>query len=412
MGRPELKRNQSDSIRPAEFIQDQSALETACAGWRQAKRFAFDTEFIRDDTYDAVLCLIQVADGQKVFLIDPTGEIDLRPFWDLLIDPSVTNIVHAGKEDFEVCLSATGKPPQNIFDVQIAAGFAGYGYPLNLVRLVDNVVGKRIVKGETLTDWLRRPLTEDQIRYAVEDVLYLPDVHAKLARELEVANRTSWAREEFSRFEQAEYYRPPTQNRVFKVKGAKRLEGAGLAALEHLIEWRDRWARKNNRPARSMIRDDVLVELARRRPQTLDDIQVMRGFPRSRNDHVAQEVLDVIHAARAVPKGDWPEPYEAREETPMMKAALDLLSAVARAICFEQGLSHELLGGAQRLRELIDFLQEQREERPALLTGWREEFIGDHLMALLEGKTQLHLSGWPDQPRIEFLARPDENAKG
>ena len=130
-----------------EFVTDQVRLETLCRRWRLAGRFAFDTEFIRDDTYDANLCLIQVSLNGEVVLLDPTAELDLGPFWKLVTDKTVQTIVHAGKEDFEVCLRATGKPPRNIFDVQIAAGFVGFGYPLSLSRLVSVALHRRITKG-------------------------------------------------------------------------------------------------------------------------------------------------------------------------------------------------------------------------------------------------------------------------
>jgi ribonuclease D len=422
-------------MKTPELVTSQSRLESHCRRWREAGRFAFDTEFIRDETYDARLCLVQVSTDGEVVLVDPTADLDINLFWELVTDEAVTTIVHAGKEDFEVCLRATGKPPRGVFDVQVAAGFVGLGYPLSLARLVNLTLQRRIVKGQTLTDWLRRPLTEEQVRYAAEDVAYLPAICDVLTARLAAAGRTAWAREEFARFEDPFIYQRPVEQRLFKLKGAKKLDGLGLAVLARLLDWRDRWAQARNRPTRAMMRDDVLVSIAKRRPQRPGDLRVLRGFPQSRNSRIVQEVLDVVKAAAATPRVEWPEPYQPPDETPMTKAALDILSAFTRAVCHEEGLSHDLLGSTQRLRELLDYLldgsrsvgspcptptfgqgptlganarrcSDYANPRPLLLTGWREQFIGHRLVDLLHGRSELHLSGWPHDLRLEVVSHP------
>ncbi|MDX2199964.1 MAG: ribonuclease D [Phycisphaerae bacterium] len=399
-----------ESAEPAqELLCDQAELERLCARWRAAGSFAFDTEFIRDDTYEARLCLVQAVGGgagEKPVLIDPMAPtIDLKPFWDLVTDPQIVTIVHAGKEDFEVCLRASGKPPRNVFDVQIAAGFAGYGYPLSLTRLVEVLRRKRLRKGQTLTDWSIRPLTDEQIRYAIDDVAHLPSMYGKLSRELERRKRTAWAMEEFLRFESSEHYVPPVADRVQKLRGSKSLDGLGMLTLERLLKWRDAWAQEKNRPVRALIRDDILVELARRRPRHARELAVLRGFPQARNAKVTQALVDVIEECRATPKEKWPQPVEAREETAMMRSTIDLLSAVSRAVCFEQELSHDLLGGASRLRELIEYELGGVDTVPPLLRGWRLEFLGERLLDLLRGRCQLHFTGWPKSPRLDVVLR-------
>ena len=392
-----------------ELVTNQRCLEDHCARWRKAGRFAFDTEFIRDDSYDARLCLIQVHAEDTVVLVDPTADLDVTPFWTLVTDPAVTTIVHAGKEDFEVCLRATGKPPCNVFDVQVAAGFVGLGYPLSLARLVNLVFRRRIAKAQTLTDWLRRPLTEEQLRYAIEDVTYLPAIYEHLAARLEETDRTTWAREELAALEDPAFYKPPTQQRLFKLKGTKQLDGLALAVLERLMDWRDQWAQARNRPARAMMRDDVLVTIAKRRPHRASELQVLRGFPQARKSRIVREILELIKAAEVAPRSQWPEPHKQRDDTPMTKATVDILSAFTRAVCHEEGLSHDLLGGTQRLRELLDYLLAGGDQCPLLLTGWREQFIGRRLVDLLEGRSELHLSGWPDNLRLTVVSHP---AKG
>lgn len=397
-----------------ELITDQSTLNDLCERWRTAGTFAFDTEFIRDDTYESRLCLLQAIGGEDkdVSLIDPMAGIDLGPFWALVIDPDVVTVVHAGKEDFEVCLRASGQPPRNVFDIQIGCGFVGYGYPLSLTRIVEMVRRRRLHKGQTLTDWAIRPLTEEQLRYAVDDVIHLPPIYRKLKDKLERLGRGEWARQELARFENPAAYVAPVDERVQKLKGSRSLDGLGLLVLERLVAWRDAWAQERNRPVRALVRDDVLVEIARRRPQQSHDLAVMRGFPQSKNARVVGQVLEILEQSSAVPRSQLPVPTELREETPMMKATIDLLSAVTRGLCYENDISHELVCTTQRLRELMDFDLGHIEEPPALLRGWRRDFLGEKLLNLLKGRSEIHFSGWPQTPRLDVVDRAATEQNG
>ena len=196
-----------------------------------------------------------------------------------------------------------------------------------------------------------------------------------------------------------------------RLKGSKKLDGLGLVVLERLVEWRDRWAKSRNRPIRALMRDDVLVEIARRRPQQESrpggDARLSAGAEPEGDPRAAGP----DRGGRETPKSEWPTPFEQRDESPMTMALLDLLSAVTQAICHEEKLSRNLLGGTQRLRELLDFHDGQLTERPALLRGWREEFMGRRLIELLEGRSEIHLSGWPKKPRIAVVAHPPAKKK-
>lgn len=387
-----------------EIVTDQETLEEHCRRWRALGVFAFDTEFIRDDTYEAALCLIQVTADGTVTLVDPTDDVDPAPFWELVTDPNVVTVVHAGKEDFEVCYRTTGRVPRNVFDVQIAAGFVGHGYPLSLARLVETLLHHRISKAQTLTDWLRRPLTAAQVRYAVEDVLHLPEIYHRLRREIEHIGRTAWVAEEMKCFEDAEFYQAPVEERALRLKGSKKLDGLGLAVLERLIAWRESWARSRNRPLRALMRDDVLVEIARRRPQRESDLAVLRGFPQARNRKLVHELIELIAEASKTPAAQWPQPPERHDDSPMGAAVLDLLSAITQAVCHEQRLSRHLLGGTSRLRELLDYHVGRTSDVPELLRGWRGEFIGRRLLEVVEGRSEIHLSGWPDNPKLAVVS--------
>lgn len=387
----------------ARIISTQPALEAACEAWRQAGLFAFDTEFIRDETFDAILCLVQVADVEGVTLIDTMQPLDLAPFWQLVTDPAIEKVVHAGKEDFELCLRATGQAPRNVFDVQVACGFVGLGYPLSLARVVSGLLGRTLHKGQTMTDWARRPLTDAQLEYAVEDVRHLLAAHAKLRGKLEKSGRQAWAREEFARFEDPELYRPPVEDRLTRVSGSGKLDPLGLAILQRLIEWRERWAMEKNRPVRALVRDDILVEIARRRPTRAADIEVLRGFPGARSPTIVRALLDLVAEARKSPPATWPQPERPRELNAVERAVQDMMVALTRWYCYEHDVAYELTATTPRLRELLDFLSGESTEPPQLLRGWRAEFIGRRIADVLSGRSEIHISGWPKAPRIEVV---------
>ena len=398
------------ALPPYQYITTQPDLKQYCAALRAARRFAFDTEFIRDETFHPVLCLVQVATDEGVALIDPV-ELDVGPFWDLVAEPKIVKVVHSGKEDFDVGWRTSGRLPRSVFDVQIAAGFVGLAYPLSLSRLVEQRLGKRLAKGHTLTDWSRRPLTPEQLRYAVEDVAHLLPLFEQLSKAVRKQKRVAWAREEFQRFEQEATYRIPPEERAVRLKGSTRLDGLGLLVLERLIAWREAWAREKNRPTRALVRDDILVEIARRRPTERRELEILRGFPQARSAPICDEILSLIRTAATVPESERPVPAERSQDGPLTAALLDLLSAVVQCVCFESNLAWSLLGSNQRLREVLDYHAGRLEERPPLLRGWRDAVIGEHLIDLLEGRSAVSVSGWPDNIRIDLQQHADGNRR-
>ena len=225
---------------------------------------AFDTEFVGEDAYRPELCLVQVATPDRLFVIDPFGCGPLDDFWRLLLAPGRTVVVHAGREDVRMCYFAVGSPLTNLFDVQIAAGLVGLGYPIGYAALVMEVLGQRMHKGETLTDWRRRPLRPEQMRYAFDDVRYLLPAWRRLSDRLEHLGRASWAAEEFAAFSRRAVADDLAQERWRKLKGLGALDRRGLAVAREVYAWRDGMAERANRPVRSLLRDDILTEIARR----------------------------------------------------------------------------------------------------------------------------------------------------
>ena len=209
---------------------------------RAAGRFGFDTEFVSEDTFEPVLCLVQVATRDRLALIDPLAVRDLDPFWDVVCDPAIEVAMHAAGEDLRICLIKTGRLPRRVFDVQMAAGLVGYSYPLSLVNLVGQVLGVRLGGGETRTDWRRRPLSSAQVDYALDDVRYLLDMADFFAASLKELGRAAWAEEEFEEFV-ASVARRADEERWRRLPGLNQLGRRGMEMARQLSLWREDEAR-------------------------------------------------------------------------------------------------------------------------------------------------------------------------
>jgi ribonuclease D len=401
------KRKYQRPERTWEIVSDAAGLEQLCQDLRTAGRFAFDTEFIKEDRFEPIVCLLQAATDDRVVLIDPvSGELDLQRFWELVADDAVEVIVHAGAEDLALCYRNLGRPPKRVFDVQIAAGLVGYDYPLSLMRLVRSTLGVRLHKSQTLTDWQRRPLSDTQQRYAVDDVRYLPAIHHRLTTQLASLSRESWAAEEFQRFERAAAYEPEPKAALKRVRGTGSLDSRALAIAKELASEREALAKKLNRPVRAVLRDHLLVEIARRGWTEPQDIRSLRGI--SLNDRAIRQLGAAVKRAQARPAESLPPPPVVWEETPEESVVISLVTAVIRAHCLDHRLAYALVTNKQDIRVLV--LSQLRGEAqgvvPALMNGWRREALGDLLDRVLSGAAGVRLEHTEDGPKLKF----DESA--
>lgn len=396
----------------------QDDIDQFVAEARSQGRFAFDTEFVMEDRYQSDLCLVQAATESTVIIIDPNLGFDLGSLWRLIHDDEIETIVHAGQEDLGLCVQHSGKPPRRVFDVQIAAGLVGVEYPLSLQKLVQSTLHIRLHKSKTLTDWRRRPLSQEQIRYAAEDVAYLPAVHRKLADALSRRNRMAWAVEEFRRFEQLALYQKENEDRVRRLKGVGSLRGQHLAVARELVSWRDRVARKYNRPARILLKDHLLVEIARQGLTTRDEIRHLRGINLGDRDVLA--LAQIVKEALARPVERSADAEHRDVEPPGEAALIALMTAVLRSYCIEQNLAYGLVATKRSIQELIrhrilhqspvpartdNAIVDSSAVRPArrrakgtdasnpveLLSGWRGQAVGVMLDEILAGKRAIRV---------------------
>lgn len=359
---------------------------------RAAGRFAFDTEFVMEDRFAPELCLVQIATDKTVAVIDPFDGLDLTPLWDLVGDPEVETVVHAGQEDLAICVHRNGRVPRNVYDVQIAAGLAGYEYPMSLQKLVRTASHVRLHKSKTLTDWRKRPLTSAQMRYAAEDVSYLLVVRDKIGERLSARKRTTWVEEEFKRFEDMTVYRRVEEEKLSRVKGSGALEGRQLAILRELLAWRETVAEQVNRPVRALLKDHLLVEIAKHELATVKEVRDLRGINLS--DRHVRSLCEAVEKARELPKEQWPASAPRDTETPSETALVSLATGIVRSYCAEHDLAYGLVATKRSIHELVRHClsgDASAQSPIELLSGWRGEAVGGLLHEILAGKRSIRV---------------------
>ncbi len=366
---------------------------------RASGRFALDTEFVSEDTFEPVLCLIQLATRERLAAIDPLALRDLGPFWDLIHDSSVQIVMHAAGEDLRIFLLQTGALPNRVFDVQIAAGLIGLNYPLSLVNLVGQVLGISLAGSETRTDWRQRPLSTAQLHYALDDVRYLLDLADHISERLTQLGRLDWATAEFDDFIES-VARRAADDRWRRLPGLHSLSRRSLEMARRLAEWRENEARRQNRPLRQVLRDDLLVALAKRQPTNRRGLEALRDFNRPALLNRSHEILAALDEARAVPEEQLPELGARHEEPPGVSTVMNLLSAALAQCCAQNQVAGSMVANVADLKQLIRWHLDGRDDShtPILLQGWRNTLCGRLLLDVLQGRLALRVV----DPRSEF----------
>jgi ribonuclease D len=375
---------------PEVIITQPPDLPACCEYLASCPQLGFDTEFVGEQTYHPRLCLVQVATPDKLFVIDPMTAGPLDAFWEVVVDPAHLVIVHAGREEVRLCHLWTGRTPGNLFDLQIAAGLSGLGYPLSHAALVSQLLGVQLNKGETLTEWRNRPLTKQQVRYAFDDVRYLLPLWQRLAARLEQLGRSEWAREEFARLAVQAAPEEPVKDKWRKLRGLGSLDRRGLAVVRELYRWRNETAAQVNRPARVIVRDDLLIEIARRKPSRKRDLSVIRGLP---HRHLAA-ILEVLERVRVLPEEEHPLVVEREQEPPQLSLIANVMIAVLGDFCAKNQLAANLVANNYDIRLLVrSRLQGVPLPADSLLgQGWRSRHVLPELQAVLEGRRTVRIA--------------------
>jgi ribonuclease D len=377
-----------------ETITSPAQLADFCDRLARADRIGIDTEFVSEDTFRPELCLVQVATAQTLAVIDPFRAGDLTIFWRTLAGGEHTTIAHAAREELNFALLACGRPPGNLFDTQIAAGFCSNEFPASYGSVVGKFLDARPGKGEQRTDWRRRPLTEEQVDYALEDVRYLLPLHQAIDRRLKRFGRLDWLAEEMQTWT-AEVRQARERPRWRRVSGIGSLSPRCLAIVRELSHWRQQQAEHRDVPPRRVLRDDLIVEIAKRKSDSVDRIRGIRGIQRN----VRRETIDDI--ARCVRRGLEADLGDLERRGPdSMPSQLNVLgqflSPALSSICRSANVATSLVGTASDVRDLIAYRlgfssADADELLPVLARGWRAELVGHLIEELLVGKKSIRI---------------------
>ncbi len=372
------------------LVTQQTQLEEICARLREAGSFAFDTEFVQERRYYVQLGVVQVATAEFDAVVDPLEVDDLTPLYDLLVDPEIEKIVHAGRQDLEIVFDRAGRAPANIFDSQIAASFVGHGYQISLANLVRKITGHKMAKGHTLSDWTRRPLTDEQIEYSLEDVRYLPEVRASLGRRLDELGRTSWVAEEFAQMGNPERLRRAGPDELFLRMKLRGLSPQSLGVLREMVRWREDEAQTRDVPRLSIMRNEVLIELARRPPKSRGDLGSCRLLRPDIARRFAGPILEATERGSQPPFPELPRRGPRPPDPPPEAAALiRLLDAWVRTRAMDEEIASELVAKRADLDALVASRLNGSSDELVILQGWRAEIVGNDLISILEGRQGL-----------------------
>jgi ribonuclease D len=375
------------------MVADAAGVDEVVAAARAAGSCALDTEFLWEKSYAPRLCLVQIAVGDRVWVIDPLAGAPLEPLGALVADPAVRKLMHAPSADLIAFGLHFGSVPANVFDTQIAAGFVGLTANASLDRLLEAVLKVRLHHNETFSDWSRRPLTDTQLLYAADDVRYLDELVTRLEERIAERGRDAWARTEIERrFCTAEAAGADPERAWRKVQRRGRLSPESLAVLMEVAAWREQLARRRDQPAGWVMKDPTLVEIARAIPRDAKDLQRIRGVGRSLGERETTELLDAV--ARGLDR----EPPPAERSTPQriakqVDAVATLAAPFARIRCQDADLAPELVANREQLDRFLEAIvaEEDLAELP-LGQGWRRELLGDDLVRLVHGEIALSLN--------------------
>ena len=384
------------------IITSERELEALSERLTVAPVLGLDTEFVSEDTFHPELCLVQLITVDEAAVVDPQ-KVDVRPLWHAVSIAQGMVVWHAGREEMNFLLRGVGKMPDRVFDVQIAAGFTSNEYPAAYASVVGKFLGQQPLKGEQRTDWRRRPLTEAQVSYALEDVRYLIPLYDRLTALLEQRKRRAWFDEEMDSW-RAEIASAQDRKDWRRVSGIGSLNWKSLAIVRELWLWRQEEARRLNQPPKRLLRDDLLVEIAKRKTDNPEQILAIRGMQRNDLRRKAEDLAACVRRGVAAPLE--PTKRSSQREPPSQLNLLgQFLTPALTTICRRAEVAASMAGTATDVRDLIahrfDF-GGGSEETPLLLRGWRAELVGNLLDELLAGKKSIRIRNARNEDPLSF----------
>jgi ribonuclease D len=373
---------------------DQPDLTEIADAARASGRIALDTEFMGEGRYRTLLCLIQLAvpdgeDGERIELVDPLVEdLDGAPLADVLADPDVQVVVHAGRQDIALIRRRLGTEVRNVFDTQVAAGFAGMAAQASYDTLLSELLGVRVAKSASFTRWDARPLSPEQREYAREDVVHLLELAAELERKLTESGRLEWAHEECEPLCESSDVRDleTVFARLPRVRG---LSPASQTIARELVRWREDVAATHDQPVQRVLADAALVEIAKRRPTSPAKLEQIRGVNQGSLRRRGRDLLEAVRRGEELPPLEQAQDTRPPASEPDDAPLVALAEALVRARAREAGLAYELLAARADLQAIVAAGRNGGEADVRTLRGWRRELVGEELLALLGGRVSL-----------------------
>lgn len=369
------------------YVDDEAGLRTLVEKMRGAEFIAIDTEFMREKTYYARLCLIQLATDDVAAIVDPLAVDDLSPLAEVLFDEHTVKLLHAGQQDMEIFYFLFDRAPRPVFDTQIAATIAGFPQQVGYGALVHDMLGVTLDKSDTYTDWSKRPLSDTQVEYALNDVRYLPELYSRLKTKLERESRVEWLAPDFERMEDSRTYRSEPLQYWRRLKRLKSLNRRQLGVLQHVAAWREIEAQRRDTPRKWVLGDESLIEIARRGPTTRDELRAVRGVKDKLPGAVYDSLLTSVREGLALAEEELPLLERGTRFHNDTEGAADLMAALVRVRAKQHGVAVPLLAA----RKDLDRLAAGEREGNPLLEGWRRQMIGNELVQLMDGRLALSI---------------------
>lgn len=367
-----------------ELITTNEVLVEYCDRISEASYCAIDTEFVREKTYYPLLSLIQVATEKHMACIDPLAITDLSPLLALLKNPKLVKVFHSPSQDLEILYLQFETLPSPVFDTQLAAAVLGYTHQISYAELVSEVTGVKLEKKHTRADWSRRPLSDSELDYAMDDVRYLLPVYRHLNQLLHDKGRYSWIEQDLADMSLESNFQIDTGNLWKRLKGVQKLKGVELQIAQDLCIWREKVAQQKNLPRRWITADDAIIELAKRKPADLTTFDNIRGIPDKALARNKKVWLDIVGRAMARDASQWPTQHKPQKLDAHQQALADCLMALCREIADKNDMALATLVTRKDIDSLI-----LNRKTSRLAQGWHFEIVGQHLLDFIYGQCSI-----------------------
>jgi ribonuclease D len=366
------------------FISTREELADFSEEITNSEYIAVDTEFVRDKTYYPRLCLIQIASPSVIACIDPIAVSDLSALQPVFTSPEITKVFHAARQDLEILYQELDVIPSPIFDTQVAATLLGLGEQIGYANLVKSYLGLNLSKQHARADWEQRPLSEEQLAYAADDVRYLVKLYPLMLADLDKHGRHDWLNDDFAALTDPALYQIDTSKLWQRISGNQKLRRKQLAVLQELCIWREKTAMDKDKPRKWILADNNMIAIATQMPASTGQLSKIRGLNKAIIDTHGQAILTAVKTALSRPEEQWPKAQKRRQLDKNQEATIDALMAIAKLKAQEHSISVGAIVNRNELEKLV-----LGETNLAIQSGWRYSLIGKTLVRFLNNELSL-----------------------